>query len=274
MNGSKLITPVALVSAVLFALLSVFLIGSIAPSARDPLFYVPFSLAIILIPVGFLRRLRISRILDARRRISDFIRDLSEYTMYGTPISEAVKLVSSNDYGYLNNDVRELVSSISIGIPVEEALRNFGSSLKDPQIERFGIILQKSGESGSNTSDVMSLVSRFSAQMQLLSDDRAAEMKNYNLILMVAFAVFLLVMAIIDVRFFDAIKVQSASGFLFQSAGAPLLKKIFDSGIYIEAIGIGLMIGLIRDRNIASGFMETGAMLLTSSLILFLAGAL
>lgn len=274
MNVRKLVTPVAILAAVLFSFLSVFLLGRVAPSARDPLFYVPFSLSIVLIPAGFLRRSRIAGINDARRRISDFLRDLSEYTMYGTPISEAVKLVSTNDYGNLNSDVRDLVSSISIGIPVEEALRNFGSSLNDPQIERFGIILQKSGESGSNTSDVMSLVSRFSTQMQLLSDDRAAEMKNYNLILMIAFAVFLLVMAIINVRFFDAIKVQSASGFLFQSAGAALLKKIFDSGIYIEAVGIGFMIGLIRDRNIVSGFMETGAMLLISSLILFLAGAI
>ena len=274
MNARKLIAPLTVLAAVLFSLLSVFLLGRVTPSAKDPLFYVPFSLSIILIPAGFLRRVRVSGINDARRRISDFLRDLSEYTMYGTPISEAVKLVSSNDYGYLNNDVRELVSSISIGIPVEEALRNFGSSLNDPQIERFGIILQKSGESGSNTSDVMSLVSRFSTQMQLLSDERSAEMNNYNLILMVAFAVFLLVMVIIDVRFFDAIKVQSTSGFLFQSAGSEILKRIFDSGIYIEGVGIGIMIGLIRDRNIVSGFMETGAMLLISSLILFLAGAL
>lgn len=274
MNARKLVTPVAVITAILFSLLSVFLLSRLNSSVGDPLFYVPFGLSIILIPIGFLRRLRTVRILDARRRVSDFLRDLSEYTMYGTPISEAVKLVSANDYGYLNNDVRELVSSISIGIPVEEALRNFGASLKDPHIERFGIILQKSGESGSNTSDVISLVSRFSTQMQLLYEERSVEMKNYNLILMVSFAVFLLVMVIIDLRFFDSIKVQPASGFLFQSAGAALLKKIFDIGIYIEAFGIGLMIGLIRDRNLVSGFMETGAMLLISSLILFLAGAL
>lgn len=274
MNSRELVIPVAIVLAVVFSLVSIILLGKFDRFAAKPLFYVPFSLAIVMMPVGFLRRLKTHRILDARRRISDFLRDLSEYTMYGTPISEAVLLVASNDYGNLNPDVRELVSSISIGIPVEEALRKFGSSLKDPQIERFGVILQKSGESGSNTSDVISLISRFSSQMQLLTDERSAELKNYNLILMISFAVFLFVIVIIDVRFFDAIRIQATSGFLFQSAGSTLLKDIFDTGIYVEAFGIGMIVGIIRDRNILSGFMETGAMLLIGSLLLLLVGGL
>ncbi len=274
MNVKGLTVPGSFMVAVLFVLLCITVFSRIDNYAGSSLFYVPAGIAIFMIPVGLQRRIRNSKIHDARKRISDFLRDLSEYTMYGTPLSEAVMLISSNDYGYLNNDVRELVSSISVGTPVEEALRTFGSSLKDPQIERFGIILQKSGESGSNTSDVISLVSRFSSQMQLLADERNAEMKNYNLILLISFAVFLFVMVIIDVRFFEAINITPSSGFLFQSAGSRLLKRIFDTGIYVEAFGIGIIIGLIRDRNIMSGFMETGAMLLVSSLILLLAGAL
>ncbi len=269
-----MVFPASLIAALLFAAFSATVLARLDYFAGDPLFFAPASIAIFMIPIGLRRRINNSRILDARKRISDFLRDLSEYTMYGTPLSEAVMLISSNDYGHLNDDVRELVSSISVGTPVEEALRTFGSSLKDPQIERFGIILQKSGESGSNTSDVITLVSRFSSQMQLLADERNAEMKNYNLILMISFAVFLFVMVIIDVRFFDAISIGATGGFLFQSAGSVLLKKVFDTGIYVEALGIGLIIGLIRDRNIVSGFMETGAMLLVSSLILFLAGAI
>lgn len=238
-------------------------------------FTVPVSLSIFMLPTGFAVLSRNSRIGEARKRVSDLLRDLSEYTMYGTPLSEAVLQVSRNDYGSLNPEVRSLVSSISVGTPVEEALRHFGSSLEDPEIQRFGIILQKSGESGSNTSDVIALVSRFSSQMQLLNDERNVEMKNYNLILIISFAVFLIVMLVIDVRFFNAINVQSTtSSFLFQTAGARVLKHIFDAGIYIEALGIGFIIGLIRSRSVVSGFMETGAMLLVSALILFITGGL
>ena len=253
---------------------SVLVIGKVDANLGNLAFAVPVALAVFMVPTGFARRTRNSRIADARKRVSDFLRDLSEYTMYGTPLSEAVILVSRNDYGALNPEVRSLVSSVSVGTPVEEALRHFGDNLQDPEIQRFGIILQKSGESGSNTSDVIALVSRFSSQMQLLNDERNAEMKNYNLILMVSFAVFLIVMLVIDVRFFNAIHIQNTGGFLFQSAGAGVLKNIFNTGIYVEAAGIGFIIGLIKDRNLVTGFMETGAMLFVSAIILLIAGAL
>lgn len=274
MNLRNYIMPFSILAALLFIIISAGIFSRFDRSLGNPLFYGPVATAIFMIPPGIERRMRNSRIADARRRISDFLRDLSEYTMYGTPLSEAVLHVSKNDYGALNDDVRDLVSNISIGTPVEEALRYFGKNLRDPEIERFGIILQKSGESGSNTSDVISLVARFSSQMQLLTDERNAEMKNYNLILMVSFAVFLFVMVIIDVRFFDSINISNSGGFLFQSAGARLLKRIFDTGIYVEAFGIGLIIGLIRDRHFTTGFMETGGMLLVSAVILLMSGAL
>lgn len=274
MNIRKYLIPISAVAAVFYAILSELVLWRINSGMGRPLFYAAMGMAIFMIPPGIERRIRNARVADARRRISDFLRDLSEYTMYGTPLSEAILLISRNDYGALNGDIRELVSSISIGTPAEEALRHFGSYLRDPEIERFGIILQKSGESGSNTSDVISLVSKFSSQMQLLTDERNAEMKNYNLILMVSFAVFLFVIVIIDVRFFDSINIASSSSFLFQSAGKLLLKQIFDTGIYIEALGIGLIIGLIRDRHLTTGFMEAGGMLMISALILLIVGGL
>lgn len=275
MMGTRYIAILSAIIAAIYLTFSETVLGRVNASLGTPFFSVPVALAVFMVPTGFARRSRNSKIENARKRISDFLRDLSEYTMYGTPLSEAVLLVSRNDYGALNPEVRSLVSSVSVGTPVEEALRHFGDSLKDPEIQRFGIILQKSGESGSNTSDVIALVSRFSSQMQLLNEERNAEMKNYNLILMISFAVFLIVMLVIDVRFFNAIHIQnSTTGFLFQSAGARVLKNIFNTGIYVEAAGIGFIIGLIRDRNLVTGFMETGAMLFVSAIILFIAGAI
>ncbi len=274
MMSTRYMAILSSIVAVAYFAMSEFAIGRVDSTLGNLAFAIPVALAIFMIPTGFARRTINSRISEARKRVSDFLRDLSEYTMYGTPLSEAVILVSRNDYGALNPEVRSLVSSVSVGTPVEEALRHFGGNLKDPEIQRFGIILQKSGESGSNTSDVIALVSRFSSQMQLLDEERNAEMKNYNLILLVSFSVFLIVMLVIDVRFFNAIHLQNTGGFLFQSAGAKVLKNIFNTGIYVEAAGIGFIIGLIKDRNLVTGFMETGAMLFVSAIILLIAGAL
>lgn len=274
MKAADYTLPTSFAAAVAFSFVSATIASRFNAGFGNPLFYVPMSISLLTIPIGLRRRIRNVKIREARKRVSDFLRDLSEYTMYGTPLSEAVLLVSRNDYGALNDDVGELASSISLGIPVEEALRHFGNTLKDPEIQRMGVILQKSGESGSNTSDVISLISQFSSQMQLLTEERDGEMKNYNLILLISFAVFLLVMVVIDVRFFGIIEAGGTSGLLFHSAGAPILKRIFATGIYAEAIGIGIIIGLIKDRNIVTGFLETGSMLLVSTIILFVSGGL
>lgn len=271
MTLKQFVPGISLSAGIVFAFISKVALSRLDAAFGSPLFYVPMLAAIFMIPFGLERRARTNRILDARKRTSDFLRDLSEYTMYGTPMSEAVMHISRNNYGALNEEVRNLVSSISVGTPVEEAMKHFGDALNDPEIQRFGIILQKSGESGSNTSDVISMVSRFSSQMQLLTDERNSEMKNYNLILMVSFAVFLLVIAVIDYKFFS-IDVTSSSGLLFHSAGANLLKTIFGVGIYIEAIGIGIIIGLVKNRHFTTGFMEMGSMLLVSAVLLLLVG--
>lgn len=274
MKSIRYISAVTAIIAIIYIAVSRLILGKFDSNLANPFFFIPVALSIFMIPTGYARRARNSKIAEARKRVSDFLRDLSEYTMYGTPLSEAVLLVSRNDYGTLNPEVRNLVSSVSVGTPVEESLRHFGNTLDDPEIQRFGVILQKSGESGSNTSDVIAMVSRFSSQMQLLNDERNAEMKNYNLILVISFAIFLIVMLVIDIRFFGAIHLQNASGLLFQSAGSRVLKNIFNGGIYVEALGIGIIIGLIRDRNMVSGFMETGAMLFISAVILLMAGGL
>ena len=264
----------SLALSVAFGMIMSTIFSRVYPPSGSPYLYVPISVSIFMIPIGLNRRIINARLDDAERRVSDFLRDLSEFTMFGIPLSEAVMRVSSNNYGALNGDVRQLASSVSTGTPVEDALDQFGKVLDDPELQRIGIILRKAGESGSNTSDVIALVSQFTSQMQLLREERNSEMKNYNLILMISFAVFLFVMVVIDIRFFAEIKFASTQGLIFQSAGAKVLKRIFDIGIYVEAVGIGTIIGLVNDRNPVTGFVETGMMLLASSIILAFAGAI
>ncbi|MCL4331800.1 MAG: type II secretion system F family protein [Candidatus Thermoplasmatota archaeon] len=238
------------------------------------LFSIPFAASIVLIPAGILRKMRLSQIDSARKNLPEFLRDLSDYTMYGVPLSDAVIRVSVNDYGSLNPEIKDLARRVKGGEPVEEAMENFGQSIGIMDLQRIGVILRKAGESGSNTADVISLISNFTSQLQLLREERVAEMRNYNLILMVSFAVFFIVILIIDLQFFHAIKLNTTGSFAFHSTGATVLERIFDIGIYVEAIGIGAIIGMVKNRNPSSGFLEMGSMLLVSSLVMVIAGVI
>ncbi len=261
---------VALLIAVAITLISVH----IERNDSILLFSIPFAASIVLIPAGVIRKMRLSQIESARKNLPEFLRDLSEYTMYGVPLADAVVRVSVNNYGSLGPEIKDLARKVKGGTPVEEALENFGRSIGIMDLQRIGVILRKAGESGSNTADVISLISNFTSQLQLLREERIAEMRNYNLILMVSFAVFFIVILIIDLQFFHAIKLSTTGSFAFHSTGATILERIFDVGIYVEAAGIGVIIGMVKNRNPSSGFLEMGSMLLVSSLVMAIAGVI
>ena len=92
--------------------------------------------AVIAIPYGFFDNLEIRKVYDAERRISDFLRDIAEYTTFGMPISESIVRASTADYGALTEEVRRVAALISWGVPVEEAMVDFGKKFNSQDIER------------------------------------------------------------------------------------------------------------------------------------------
>ncbi len=53
-----------------------------------------------------------------------------------------------------------------------------------------------------------------------------------------------------------------------------MLEKIFDVGIYVEAVGIGVTIGMVKDRNPLSGMLEMGFMIIISAIVIAIAGVI
>lgn len=230
--------------------------------------------SIFLIPVGYVYDKQQGSIKDAERRLPDFLRDLSNYSIFGLPMAEAIKMTASNDYGHLSPEIRDLENKISVGLPVDEALETFGEKTGSADIRRVGRIIRKASESGNNTYDVVTLISDFNAQMALTRDTRRSEMQNYILVLLIALGVFIFVILIIDIGFFPQIKSTNLGslGLPGSTNLRPVIERIFDGGIYVQGVGIGAISGLLRDGRMRSGMLITGAILLVSALILIGAG--
>ena len=246
--------------------------------AVDPRIHPIASFAILasifLIPVGYVYDKQQGSIKDAERRLPDFLRDLSNYSIFGLPMAEAIKMTASNDYGHLSPEIRDLENKISVGLPVDEALETFGDKTGSADIRRVGRIIRKASESGNNTYDVVTLISDFNAQMALMRDTRRSEMQNYILVLLIALGVFIFVILIIDIGFFPQIKSTNLGslGLPGSTNLRPVIERIFDGGIYVQGVGIGAISGLLRDGRMRSGMLITGAILLVSALILIGAG--
>ena len=231
--------------------------------------------AVIAIPYGFFDSLEIRKVYDAERRISDFLRDIAEYTTFGMPISESIVRASTADYGALTEEVRRVAALISWGVPVEEAMVDFGKKFNSQDIERAGTIIIRAAESGSNISDVMSMVSEFTSQMQLLRNAKFAEMKNYTAVMMISFGVFLFVILVLDIDFLPQLGAShGAGGFgLLGGANVGPIKNIFNIGMVMQGGGSGVLSGVLRDGRISSGFFLAGVLVLVSVVILLGIGA-
>ena len=271
------LAKVAFISAasaiVVFLLLLFLRIPAVDPRIH-PIVSSAIAISVFLIPVGYVYDKQQGAIKDAERRLPDFLRDLSNYSIFGLPMAEAIKMTATNDYGHLSPEIRDLENKISVGLPVDEALETFGNSTGSADIRRVGRIIKKASESGNNTYDVITLISDFNAQMALMRDTRRSEMQNYILVLLIALGVFIFVILIIDIGFFPQIKSTNfgSLGLPGSTNLRPVIERIFDAGIYVQGIGIGAIAGLLRDGRMRSGILITGVILLVSALILIGAG--
>ncbi|MCL4332828.1 MAG: type II secretion system F family protein [Candidatus Thermoplasmatota archaeon] len=229
---------------------------------------------IIFIPYGFFDNVEMKRYYEAERRVPDFLRDLAEYTTFGMPISQAIVRASFSDYGPLSDEIKRVAALISWGLPVEQALGDFGVSIESDNVIRAGKIIVKASESGSNISDVMTMVSEFTSQMQLLRNQRFSEMKNYTMVMLISFGVFLFVILALDIDFLP----QLAGGGFSLGGGSgggsniATIEQIFNIGMIVQGGGTGIISGVLRDGRISSGALLSGIMLAVSIAILFVIG--
>lgn len=241
-----------------------------------PLTLGSISMIILFFPFGLADFARVKRIEEAERRLPDFLRDLAGHTNFGTPMSEAILRSSENNYGPLTKEVQHLAGMIKLGIPVETALNDFGKRLKSKAIIRAGKIIQKASESGSNTSDVISLVSSFTTQTYLLRESRFADMRNYSTTLATSFGVFLFVIVMLDVYFFPQLSGGSLSGggVLSVSNSYAGIERLFTAGVIVEGAASGLISGVFRDGRLTSGAMISGILVMISIVVMGTIGVL
>ncbi len=273
---------IALTVSVMFVFVMLFVGYLFKYQTLDPLVH-PLTLAtismiIIFFPFGLADFARVKRIEDAERRLPDFLRDLAGHTNFGTPMSEAILRSAENNYGPLSKEIQHLAGMIKLGIPVETALNDFGKRLKSKSVIRAGKIIKKASESGSNTSDVISLVSSFTTQTYLLRESRFADMRSYSTTLATSFGVFLFVIVMLDTFFFPQISGGGLSGGNVLSVGSAssysAIEKLFSAGVIVQSAASGLISGVFRDGRLTSGAMMSGILVMISLVVLSVIGVM
>lgn len=264
----------AVIFSIAFSLFSYYANGSSYGPLSNPVFVAAVALAVPMLTYGSLDFLEIQRIYNAEKRIPDLLRDISNYTSFGVPLSEAFQRVGANSYGVLTSGVRRVSSLVSAGVNFDKAVTELGYGLKSPKIAMVSKILQKSNQSGSNTSDVIWILSEFSSRSELLRGSRIGDMKNYNLVMIISFAVFLFVILFLDVRFLSVMFQHSliTGSFIAGNVSSKAIENTFSLGVIVQAIAIGVISGVLSHVRITSGFLLSGILIAVTTFIFLVAG--
>ena len=156
-------------------------------------------------PIGFYnyRKEKIKK--EVQERLPDFLRDIANSSASGMTIFDSIRSASEGDYGALTPELKMMVSQLSWGIPIDDALHNFAKRINTDETKRLAITINKALEIGGNTSAVFNAAAKEIDQIVRVEQQRRLEMSMYSMVIFISFFVFLAVIIIINSTIFAAI---------------------------------------------------------------------
>ncbi|HID73562.1 MAG TPA: type II secretion system F family protein [Thermoplasmata archaeon] len=225
--------------------------------------YLPLAIIMFFFPYAIFEGIKIRRLERIEDKFPDFIKDLAEYWKGGLSMTTAIDTISRGEYGALNKDVRIMATQISWGIAFEDVLRLFADRVRTPLVERTVTMVGEANKAGGKISDILLTAAADSREIRFLKEDRKRELGMYNIVIYVSFAVHLAVIVIISAIFLPAIAASNVGGEGGSGGIGSIQVKEIDpwqidfiywTSTLIQAMGNGIMGGVMSEGNIPAGF--------------------
>ncbi|MDD1702183.1 MAG: type II secretion system F family protein, partial [Methanoregula sp.] len=170
-----------------------------------------FAILISIIPVAFLDLKEQRRVHSLEDALPNFFRDLAGMNDSGMTLPNAVHLVAEAEYGTLTPHIRKLDNEMSWGVGFVEAMYRFGKNLGTPLADRSVDLIAKASKAGGDISEVLRAAASDTFEVVNLAQERRNNMMIYVIIVLVSFAVFLFVIAILVSTFLTTMATAGAA---------------------------------------------------------------
>jgi flagellar protein FlaJ len=238
--------------------------------------FIVLATVLFLVPLGLDDLFRQRRIREIEDRIPDFLMDVAEASKFGTNLADSIVNASNGQYGALSAEIRKVAAQIRWGVSVDESLNGLIERYPTPFIAKVLTTMIEANRSGGNVSEVLSMIAANSRETQILTREKYSQVASYVIIIVIAYAVFLLTVLILNVQFFPAMSREGAaaitSASLINASTIPEVKVIFTGVVIIQGIGGGMMTGVLRDGRYQSGFLYAAALSAAGYVTLLLFG--
>jgi flagellar protein FlaJ len=228
-----------------------------------------FAVLLSIIPLAVLDFKEERRVRLLEEALPNFFRDVAGMNDSGMTLPNAVHLVAGAEYGTLTPHIRKLDNEMSWGVGFVEGLFHFGSSLGTTLADRSVDLIAKASKAGGDVSEVLRAAAADTFEVVNLASERRNNMLIYVVIVLVSFAVFLFVIAILVSTFLTTMATAGAAA---SSSGAgsqfigridiPAYKRLFTHGAIIQGLCSGLMAGVMGEGRVLAGLKYSAIMVI------------
>jgi flagellar protein FlaJ len=227
-----------------------------------------FAALICIVPLAILDFREQWRVSNLENALPNFFRDLAGMNDSGMTLPNAVHLVATAEYGTLTPHIRKLDNEMSWGVGFVEALYRFGKSLGTNLSDRSVDLIAKASRAGGDVSEVLRAAAKDTFEVVNLKQERSNNMLIYVIIVLVSFAVFLFVIAILVSSFLTTMATAGAAA---ANSGAQgfmgkidifIYKRLFSHAAMLQGFFSGLVAGQMGEGRFVAGLKYSAIMLL------------
>jgi len=229
------------------------------------------AVLISIIPVAILDFREQRRVQNLEEALPNFFRDLAGMNDSGMTLPNAVHLVAGAEYGALTPHIRKLDNEMSWGVGFVEGMYRFGKNLGTPLADRSVDLIAKASKAGGDISEVLRAAANDTFEVVNLAQERRNNMLIYVIIVIVSFAVFLFVIAVLVSSFLStmatagtAAQMTAASSKFMGRIDLPAYKRLFSHAAMIQGFFSGLCAGQMGEGRVVAGLKYAAIMLIIS----------
>jgi flagellar protein FlaJ len=141
----------------------------------------------------------------------------------------------------------------------------FAERVNTPLVKRAVTLINEASSAGGNVSNVIDAAAKDTRELQIMKRTRATEMAMYKYVIGISFLVFLVVIGIMFGTFMPTMEKQAQSfdesgggsqtpgGFDPSGVDFDVMKLLFFGAAMIQAVGDGIVGGLMASGRISNG---------------------
>jgi flagellar protein FlaJ len=213
---------------------------------------------------------------EVDRRIPEFLADVSQAGRTGVTLTRAIELSAKRKYGPLSSQLNRVITLISWGKSLEEAMKEFANNVNTRLARRTSILVEECNRSGGNTQEILEVMSEHISELHNIENERKGMIRPYIAIIYIAYFIFIVIDVMLVRTFFSQILDLQES---MVEAGTALLGGTMDLGemqrsmfhlVIIEAFFGGLIAGKMGEASIAAGLKHSLILIVAGFLIFYL----